>query len=236
MLTLYPLIEPYEDGKLAVSPLHTLYYEECGNPAGKPVVFLHGGPGGGTNAEQRRFFDPRALPHRALRPARLRQEHAARVARREHDLAPRRRHRALRAHLGIERWQVFGGSWGSTLALAYAEKHPERVTELVLRGIFLLPAAGDRVVLPATARARSFPTRGRRTSRRSRAAERGDLLARVPPAADERRSGGAAGGGARVERLGGEHGAAHARPEAHRRAARATHSRSRSRASSATTS
>src|SRR5215472_10618685 len=136
--TLYPEIEPYDSGKLAVSPLHTLYYEQCGNPHGKPVVFLHGGPGAGCNAKSRRFFDPahyrivlfdqrgcgRSTPHAELTDNTT-WDLVADIER-------------LREHLGIERWQVFGGSWGSTLALAYAETHPQRVTELLLRGVFLL--------------------------------------------------------------------------------------------------
>ncbi len=136
--TLYPAIDPYRTGMLSVSPVHTLYFEESGNPNGKPVVFLHGGPGGGTDGKQRRFFDPakyrivlfdqrgcgKSIPHASL------QDNTT-----WHLVSDIE---ALRRHLGIERWQVFGGSWGSTLALAYAETHPERVTELVLRGIFLL--------------------------------------------------------------------------------------------------
>ena len=136
--TLYPEIEPYRSGRLAVSDVHELYFEESGNPNGKPAVFLHGGPGGGTDPKQRRFFDParyrivlfdqrgcgKSTPHASLEDNTT----WSLVS----DIEK------LREHLGIERWQVFGGSWGSTLALAYAEKHPERVTELVLRGIFLL--------------------------------------------------------------------------------------------------
>jgi proline iminopeptidase len=135
---LYPAIEPYETGRLRVSERHEIYYEECGNRAGKPVVFLHGGPGGGSEPKQRRFFDParyrivlfdqrgsgKSTPHAELEDNGTR-ELVSDVER-------------LREHLGIERWQVFGGSWGSTLALAYAETHPEPVSELVLRGIFLL--------------------------------------------------------------------------------------------------
>ena len=136
--TLYPEIEPYDSGMLAVSPLHTLYYEQCGNPRGKPVVFLHGGPGAGCNEKSRRFFDPkhyrivlfdqrgcgRSTPNAELTDNTT-WDLVADIER-------------LREHLRIERWQVFGGSWGSTLALAYAETHPQRVTELVLRGIFML--------------------------------------------------------------------------------------------------
>ena len=138
MRTFYPPIEPYDAGRLVVSPLHTLYYEQCGNPRGKPVVFVHGGPGGGCDAWHRQFFDParyrivlfdqrgcgRSTPHAELRDNTT------------WDLVADMER--LRAHLGIGRWQVFGGSWGSTLALAYAETHPEHVTELVLRGIFLI--------------------------------------------------------------------------------------------------
>jgi len=135
---LYPHIEPFETGFLKVDELHTLYYEQCGNPDGKPVVFLHGGPGGGTTAAMRRFFDPaayrivlfdqrgcgRSAPHAALEDNTT-----------WHLVADIER---LREALGIDAWMVFGGSWGSALALAYAETHPDRVTELVLRGIFTL--------------------------------------------------------------------------------------------------
>jgi proline iminopeptidase len=123
---------------LSVSPVHTLYFEESGNPDGKPAVFLHGGPGGGTDAKQRRFFDP--ARYRIVlfdqRGCGKSTPHASLVDNTTWHLVGDIE--ALRTHLGIERWQVFGGSWGSTLALAYAETHPEKVTELVLRGIFLL--------------------------------------------------------------------------------------------------
>jgi proline iminopeptidase len=138
---LYARTKAYRTGFLQASALHRLYFEESGNPHGKPVVFLHGGPGGGTSPEMRRFFDPRhyrivlfdqrgcgqSTPHASLTDNTT-----------WHLVADIE---ALRQHLGIERWQVFGGSWGSTLALAYAQKHPARVTELVLRGIFLLRRA-----------------------------------------------------------------------------------------------
>jgi proline iminopeptidase len=136
--TLYPEIQPYRTGRLRVTGPHELYFEESGNPHGKPVVFLHGGPGGGTEAKMRRYFDPeryrivlfdqrgcgKSTPFASL------EENTT-----WHSVDDIE---ALRRELRIERWQVFGGSWGSTLALAYAETHPERVTELVLRGIFLL--------------------------------------------------------------------------------------------------
>jgi len=136
--TLYPEIEPYRTGRLAVSPLHEIYFEECGNPAGKPVVMVHGGPGGGSNPTMRRYHDParyriilfdqrgcgRSTPHASL------EENTT------WDLVADMER--LRIHLGIERWQLCGGSWGSTLSLAYAETHPSRVTELILRGIFTL--------------------------------------------------------------------------------------------------
>jgi proline iminopeptidase len=135
---LYPEIEPFDSGYLDVSSVHSLYYEQCGNADGKPVVFLHGGPGGGGGTKPRRFFDPeiyrivvfdqrgcgRSRPHASLEDNTT-----------WHLVDDIER---LREHLGVERWQVFGGSWGSTLALAYAQSHPDRVTELVLRGIFML--------------------------------------------------------------------------------------------------
>ncbi|HEY8943283.1 MAG TPA: prolyl aminopeptidase [Polyangiaceae bacterium] len=134
----YPEIDPYRTGTLPVSGGHTLYFEESGNPSGKPVVFLHGGPGGGTSPKQRRFFDPKR--YRIVlfdqRGCGKSKPHASLEHNTTWDLVSDIER--LREHLGVDRWQVFGGSWGSTLALAYAETHPERVTELVLRGIFLL--------------------------------------------------------------------------------------------------
>jgi proline iminopeptidase len=138
MRPLYPPLQPYRQGTLRVSDLHQLYFEECGNPAGKPVVFLHGGPGGGIVEVYRQYFDPqrwrivlfdqrgcgRSLPHAEL--AENTTWHL--VA----DIE------TLRQHLGIDRWVVFGGSWGSTLALAYAQTHPDRCLGLILRGIFML--------------------------------------------------------------------------------------------------
>ena len=136
--SLYPEIDPFDSGFLEVSALHTLYYEQSGNPHGKPVVFLHGGPGGGTNAKCRRFFDPAS--YRIVlfdqRGCGKSTPHAELTDNTTWDLVADIER--LREHLAIDRWQVFGGSWGSTLALAYAQAHPERVTELVLRGIFLL--------------------------------------------------------------------------------------------------
>ncbi len=135
--TLYDEIDPYDIGHLQVSDVHHLYYEQSGNPNGKPVVFLHGGPGAGLIPEYRRFFDPeayrvilfeqrgsgRSLPHASLEDNTT-----------WHLVADIEK---LRNHFGVEQWLVFGGSWGSTLSLAYAETHPERVRGLVLRGIFL---------------------------------------------------------------------------------------------------
>lgn len=138
MNTLYPEIEPFDHGTLAVDDRHTLYYEQCGNPHGKPVVILHGGPGGGCSAKMRRFHDPEV--YRIVlfdqRGSGRSTPHADLVGNTTwHLVADIER---LRQHLGIARWQVFGGSWGSTLALAYAQTHPQMVTELVLRGIFML--------------------------------------------------------------------------------------------------
>jgi proline iminopeptidase len=136
--SLYPDIQPFDSGTLSVSPLHTLYYEQSGNPNGKPVVFLHGGPGGGTNPKCRRFFDP-AIYRIVLfdqRGCGKSTPHAELTDNTTWDLVADIER--MRTHLSIDRWQVFGGSWGSTLALAYAQTHPDKVTELVLRGIFLL--------------------------------------------------------------------------------------------------
>ncbi|MHB8680068.1 MAG: prolyl aminopeptidase [Rudaea sp.] len=135
---LYPEIEPFDSGMLRVSDIHTLYYEQCGNPHGKPALFVHGGPGAGCNTNSRRFFDP--ARYRIVlfdqRGSGRSTPHAELVENTTWDLVADMER--LREHLRIERWQVFGGSWGSTLALAYAQTHPARVTELVLRGVFLL--------------------------------------------------------------------------------------------------
>src|SRR5512133_3059477 len=135
--SLFPVIEPYRSGHLAVDDLHTLYWEECGNRDGEPVLFLHGGPGGGVSPRHRQFFDPshyrivlfdqrgagRSTPHGEVR-ANSTQLLVADIER-------------LRDMLGIPRWLVFGGSWGSTLALAYGQQHPRRCAGFILRGIFL---------------------------------------------------------------------------------------------------
>jgi proline iminopeptidase len=138
LATLYPTIEPFEQGVLDTGDGHQVYWERCGNPAGKPAVFLHGGPGSGCGPDHRRLFDPakycvtlfdqrgcgRSTPHASLE-ANTTWHLVADIEK-------------LREMSGAERWLVFGGSWGSTLALAYAQTHPARVSELVLRGIFTL--------------------------------------------------------------------------------------------------
>ncbi|NOU06601.1 MAG: prolyl aminopeptidase [Hyphomicrobiaceae bacterium] len=136
--TLYPPIEPFRQGRLAVTDGHDIYFEQSGNPAGQPVVVIHGGPGGASNPTMRRFHDPsryhiilfdqrgcgRSLPHASL-DQNTTWDLVADMER-------------LRLHLGVQQWQLFGGSWGSTLALIYAQTHPSRVLSLILRGIFML--------------------------------------------------------------------------------------------------
>ena len=134
--TLYPPIEPRATGTLDVGDGHSLYWEQCGNPEGKPVVFLHGGPGGGFSPSHRRQFDP-ALYNILLfdqRGCGQSTPYASLEANTTWHLVADMEQ--LRAMVGVDKWMVFGGSWGSTLGLAYAQTHPERVTELVLRGIF----------------------------------------------------------------------------------------------------
>jgi proline iminopeptidase len=140
-LDLYPPIAPYREHRLAVSGGHTLYVEECGNPNGQPVLIVHGGPGGGSNPTMRRFHDPdryrivlfdqrgcgRSTPNASL-DNNTTQDLVEDIER-------------IRTELGIESWQLFGGSWGSTLALAYAEAYPERISAMILRGIFLVTKA-----------------------------------------------------------------------------------------------
>lgn len=136
-LSLFPHIEPYSTG-FVTEGFHEIYYEECGNPSGKPVVFLHGGPGGGGSEDVRRFFDPslyriivfdqrgcgRSKPHGCLENNTT------------WDLVSDIE--KIRSTLNIRKWMVFGGSWGSTLALAYSQTHPESVSEMILRGVFML--------------------------------------------------------------------------------------------------
>jgi proline iminopeptidase len=134
----YPPIEPFDTGYLAVGEGHEMYYEQSGNPQGKPALFVHGGPGGGGDVNSRRFFDPdryRIVMFDQRGSGRSRPHASLEANTTWHLVADMER---LRQHLAIERWLVFGGSWGSTLALAYAETHPKAVSELVLRGIFLL--------------------------------------------------------------------------------------------------
>ncbi|WAJ28293.1 prolyl aminopeptidase [Antarcticirhabdus aurantiaca] len=139
--SLYPSVEPYETGTLDVGDGHVVYFERVGTPGAKPAVFLHGGPGGGISAAQRRLFDPsrydvllfdqrgcgRSTPHASIE-ANTTWHLVADIER-------------LRDHVGVEKWMVFGGSWGSTLALAYSQTYPDRVSELVLRGVYTLTKA-----------------------------------------------------------------------------------------------
>jgi proline iminopeptidase len=138
---LYAPIEPFRRGRLPVTGGHDLYFEECGNPNGRPVLIVHGGPGGGSNPTMRRYHDPARYRIILLdqRGCGRSTPHASLEANTTWDLIEDMER--LRRHLVIEKWQVLGGSWGSTLALAYAETHPERVSALILRGIFLMRRA-----------------------------------------------------------------------------------------------
>jgi proline iminopeptidase len=173
--TLYPALKPYRTGMLRVSDLHEIYYEECGNPQGKPAVFIHGGPGAGCDSRARSFFDPEAyrivlFDQRGCGRSRPR---ASLVDNTTWHLVEDMEQ--LRTHLGIERWLVFGGSWGSTLSLAYAQAHPQRVSELVLRGIFMLTQFELRWFYQEGASA-LFPDRWQHYLSAIPPAERGDLI------------------------------------------------------------
>jgi len=135
---LYPPLEPYDQGFLPLDGEHAVYYEQCGNPDGKPALFVHGGPGGGGDVSARRFFDPkryRIIVFDQRGAGRSKPEASLTDNTTAHLISDMER---LRELLAVNRWLVFGGSWGSTLSLAYAETHPDAVSELVLRGIFLL--------------------------------------------------------------------------------------------------
>jgi proline iminopeptidase len=175
--TLYDGIEPYDSGYISVSPVHQLYYEQCGTPNGKPVVFLHGGPGAGLVPDYRRFFDPdayrvilfeqrgsgRSTPHASLDDNTT-----------WHLVSDIEQ---IREQFGIEQWLVFGGSWGSTLAIAYAESYPERVRGLVLRGIFLCRPKEIRWFYEDSQGASAmFPDHWEEYVRLIPEAERGDMI------------------------------------------------------------
>jgi len=175
MIPLYPPLTPYASGMMETAGPHRIYWETSGNPDGVPVLFVHGGPGSGTSPNQRRFFDParyrivlfdqrgsgRSTPHGELADNTT-----------PHLIADME---ALRTQLGIDTWLVFGGSWGSTLALAYAEAHPERCRGLVLRGIFLCRKSEIDWFLDGI-RA-FFPEAQRQLEAFIPQTERGDLLA-----------------------------------------------------------
>lgn len=177
MRTLYPPITPYREHMLSVDALHTLHIEECGTPEGIPVVYLHGGPGAGISPTHRRFFDPkryrivlidqrgsgRSTPFGELRDNTT-QDLVADIEK-------------VREHLGIERWLVYGGSWGSTLSLAYAQAHPDRATGLIVRGVFLGREEENRWFAELNGGARwIFPERWDRYEAHIPEDERGNML------------------------------------------------------------
>ncbi|MFN0024916.1 MAG: prolyl aminopeptidase [Parvularculaceae bacterium] len=173
---LYPAIEPFETGRLKVSDRHEIYYEVCGNPAGKPAIVCHGGPGGGITPSMRRYFDPSA--YRIVlfdqRGCGKSTPYAELAENTTWDLVADME--KLRQRLDIERGLVFGGSWGSTLALAYAQSHPDRASELVLRGIFTLRRA-ELAWFYQEGASWIFPDAWENYLAPIPAAERGDLIA-----------------------------------------------------------
>ena len=177
MRTLYPEIEPYRSQRIAVDARHTLRVEECGNPAGLPVLFLHGGPGAGLARYHRRFFDP--ARYRIV----LFDQRGAGQSTPFADLTDNTTWHlvadieTIRRQLGIERWVVFGGSWGSTLGLAYAQAHPEHVLGLVLRGIFLCRPAEIRWFYEEGGASWLLPEKWARFAAAIPADERGEMMA-----------------------------------------------------------
>ncbi|MCU6433127.1 prolyl aminopeptidase [Undibacterium sp. Jales W-56] len=172
--TLFPAIEPYQTGTLKVDELHTLYWEECGNPDGQPVLFLHGGPGGGTSPSHRRFFDPAhyrivLFDQRGAGKSTPLGEYRNNTTQLLIDDIEK-----IRTMLGIPAWLVFGGSWGSTLALAYGEAHPERCLGFILRGIFLCTRA--EVDWFVNGMGNFYPEVHQRFAEAIPGEERGDLL------------------------------------------------------------
>ncbi len=175
MKNLYPEIEPFASGMLKVSEIHNIYYERVGNPVGIPVVFLHGGPGGGIMPMYRQFFDPQVY-HVILFDQRGSGQSTPPFELRENttwDLIADIE--TLRKKFGLEKWYVFGGSWGSTLALAYAETHPERCLGLILRGIFLTRPAEIKWFYQSGA-SEIFPDFWERYRDEIPEAERGDFI------------------------------------------------------------
>ena len=212
---------------LDVGDGHSLYWELCGNPDGKPVVFLHGGPGGGSSPDHRRQFNPdkykilvfdqrgcgKSTPYASLDA--------------QHDVGPRRRYREAsdRRSPKVDKWQVFGGSWGSTLALAYAETYPERVTELVLRGIFLFDQYEIDWMYKEGGASQVYPDKFEEFLAPIPEAERGDLVEAYRKRLTEQRQGRAARRREGVEQVGGRHRHLAAEPVDDRAFHRARHRR-----------
>ncbi|HXK60761.1 MAG TPA: prolyl aminopeptidase [Acidobacteriota bacterium] len=173
---IYPPIEPFRTGRIKVSDIHELYFEESGNPGGKPVVFLHGGPGGRSDPRHRRFFHPEKYRIVNFDQRGCGQSTPAGCLIENTTWNLVEDIEKLREFLQIEKWQVFGGSWGSTLALAYAESHPDKITELVLRGIFLGSKAEIRWCCQEGGASNLFPDAWEPFRNYIPEAERGDLL------------------------------------------------------------
>ena len=176
MLTLHPEIKPYQVHRLAVDPPHELYVEESGNPGGIPVLFVHGGPGAGCQPSDRCFFDPQ--DYRIILFDQRGAGHSTPHAELAHNdtAALVRDMERIREFLGVERWVLLGGSWGSTLSLAYAETHPERVSAMILRGIFLCRRE-DFAWFYQHGASRVFPDYWRNYAEHIPPAERDDFMA-----------------------------------------------------------
>mmetsp|Transcript_26097 Transcript_26097/g.57170 ORF Transcript_26097/g.57170 Transcript_26097/m.57170 type:complete len:315 (-) Transcript_26097:23-967(-) len=176
MRSLFPELQPRVTGMLLVGNGHELYYEEAGNPQGKPALYLHGGPGAGCSGQQRRYHDPAAYRIVLFDQRGCGKSRPLGMLEGNDTWALVQDIEALREHLKVDRWQVMGGSWGTTLALAYAISHPSRVTEIILRGVFLFTTAELEYIYSEQATALIYPEEYAALQSHVPAAERGNLV------------------------------------------------------------